>query len=316
MMNDNNKKEINKSIDSHEIMLDRSEKKFKILFENSPIGMAMVSHKTGDFLEVNQSLLDSIGYEREEFLKLSYWDITPREYDQQEMDQIEELNSTGKFGPNFKEYIRKDGSRYPIRISGFILTDVDGSKVVWGIIEDISKQRSLENELRYQAYHDELTGLPNRRMFYEKFYEMIDNGLNDNSVIGLLSIDLDGFKSVNDNYGHLIGDILLHEVSDRISQVMIGFDSFLARVGGDEFLLIINGISIGEDALDIGIEICKVLGQAFLIEENLISITASIGCSIFPEDSKDTHLLRKYADDATYDVKNSGGNSCIRYKKK
>lgn len=127
-----------------ELKLSRSEEKFRLLFEHSPVGMAMVDHATGDFLEVNQSVLQSSGYTREEFLNLSYWDITPKEYEAQEIAQIEDLNRCGHFGPNEKEYFRKDGTRYPVKISGFILTDVDGRKVVWGILEDITERKRAE----------------------------------------------------------------------------------------------------------------------------------------------------------------------------
>lgn len=123
--------------------LRRSEEKFQILFEHSPIGMALVDHATGKFLEANFALLAYTGYTKEEFLKLSFWDITPIEYASQEEMQIAELNRTGSFGPNKKEYIRKDGSRFPISLSGFILNDAEGRKLVWGIIEDISiKERA------------------------------------------------------------------------------------------------------------------------------------------------------------------------------
>ena len=127
------------AIDTSEQKLRRSEEKFEFLFKHSPIGMAMVDHVTGEFVEVNDSLLDSTQYTKSEFLKLSFWDITPPEYRAQEESQLDDLNRSGAFGPNRKEYIRKDGTRFPISIRGFILTDVDGRKLVWGIIEDLSK---------------------------------------------------------------------------------------------------------------------------------------------------------------------------------
>ena len=92
-----------------------AQNKFRMLFEQSPAGMALVLHETGEFLEVNNSVLESTGYTKAEFLNLSYWDLTPREYEQQEIDQLETLNRTGYFGPNFKVYIRKDGSRLPFQ---------------------------------------------------------------------------------------------------------------------------------------------------------------------------------------------------------
>lgn len=120
--------------------LRNSEDRFKFLFAHSPIGMAMVDHVTGEFVEVNDALLKYTQYSKEEFLRLSFWDITPKEFEVQEQEQIEMLNKTGSFGPNYKEYIRKDGSRFPISIRGFALTDVDGRKLVWGIIEDLSEK--------------------------------------------------------------------------------------------------------------------------------------------------------------------------------
>jgi|GEM_PF-1191205 len=123
--------------------LRRTEEKFEFLFKHSPIGMAMVDHATGDFLEVNDALLAYTQYTKAEFLKLSFWDITPPEYANQEAEQIAQLNSSGSFGPNYKEYIRKDGSRFPISIRGFILADADGRKLVWGVIEDLSSIKQV-----------------------------------------------------------------------------------------------------------------------------------------------------------------------------
>jgi len=126
--------------------ISESEKKFRLLFELSPVGLAMVSHETGEFLEVNDALLRQTGYSRSEFIKLKFWDITPPEYEAQELQQLRDLNETGHFGPNEKEYIRKDGSRYPIVISGAVFVDGSGNKVVWGIIEDITERRQAETE--------------------------------------------------------------------------------------------------------------------------------------------------------------------------
>jgi PAS domain S-box-containing protein len=119
--------------------LRRIKDHFITLFTHAPIGMALVDHGTGEFIDVNEALLSYTQYTKEEFLKLSFWDITPQEYQKQEEEQIQTLNRTGSFGLNHKEYIRKDGTRFPISIRGFILTDVDGRKLVWGIIEDLSK---------------------------------------------------------------------------------------------------------------------------------------------------------------------------------
>jgi PAS domain S-box-containing protein len=128
--------------------MSSSEEKFKTLFELSPTGMALIDYSTGKFLEVNQSLLKIIGYTKEEFLTLSFQDITPKEYKKIQLRELRDLTYTGNFGPNEKEYIKKDGTIYPIRISGFSFIDENKKKVIWTLIEDITKKK--EDEIIYK----------------------------------------------------------------------------------------------------------------------------------------------------------------------
>lgn len=131
--------------------LKKEKDKFHRLFELSPIGMALVDNETGHFLEANNRVLEDTGYSKDEFLNLSFWDITPREYEEQEAQQLLELNEKGCFGPNEKEYIRKDGTRYPIAISGFKYVDINGVEVVWGFIQDITNLKELDALVIKQA---------------------------------------------------------------------------------------------------------------------------------------------------------------------
>lgn len=176
---------------------DLAQNKFQMLFEQSPIGMALVLHETGEFLEVNDSVLKSTGYTKEEFLNLSYWDLTPIEYEQQEINQLNTLNETGRFGPNFKEYIRKDGSRYPLSISGALFRDVDGRKVVWGIIEDLSDRR--ERELIIKNQNEELLGLNAAK---DKLFSIMAHDLKNpfSAIIGSSDLLLSKFQE-NDLQG-------------------------------------------------------------------------------------------------------------------
>ncbi|AWG23342.1 hypothetical protein FFWV33_18300 [Flavobacterium faecale] len=158
---------------------------FQMLFEQSLVGMALADHETGRFLSVNKAVLLTTGYTEQEFLDLNYWDITPREYESQEIQQIEELNLTGRFGPYLKEYIRKDGTRYPISISGALYVDLHGKKVVWGIIQDITERIKAEKTIAKQNL--ELKKLNEDK---DRFITIIAHDLKSpfSTVLGLLDL--------------------------------------------------------------------------------------------------------------------------------
>ncbi|MBK1690881.1 PAS domain S-box protein [Ectothiorhodospira mobilis] len=133
---------------SQEILKQR-ESLFRGLFELSPVGMAMNDLETGEFLDFNSALLEPSGYTAGEFRGLSYWDLTPERYFPQEQEQLRQLQETGRYGPFEKEYIRKDGSRYPVLLNGFIMTDPATEKVVvWSVIQDISERKRVEQDMR------------------------------------------------------------------------------------------------------------------------------------------------------------------------
>lgn len=126
------------------IGLERSEMRLRVLFEFSPIGIALNDFETGAFLDLNHSLVAPTGYTPEEFMKLSYWDVTPEEYLPEEERALANLKETGRYGPFEKEYIRKDGSRYPVSLQGMLSEERDGRKVIWSLIEDISERKKLD----------------------------------------------------------------------------------------------------------------------------------------------------------------------------
>jgi len=138
-----------------------SEARLQLLFKLSPVGIALNSYDTGDFIDVNNALLASTGYSYNEFLKLSYWDITPEKYKDDEAHQLEMLEKTGQYGPYEKEYIRKDGSYCPVLLKGMIIHDSSGDKMICSFIEDISQRNQAEKSLQRSQKMDaigQLTG--------------------------------------------------------------------------------------------------------------------------------------------------------------
>ncbi len=127
--------------------LKQSETRLRALFELSPIGIALNDFETGQFIDVNQSLLNSSGYDKHSFINLSYWDITPKDYEKQEAAQLNQMIETNRYGPYEKEYINKNGERYPVLLSGMLITDASGKKLIWSIVEDISERKRQAQKL-------------------------------------------------------------------------------------------------------------------------------------------------------------------------
>ncbi len=173
------------------------------------------------------------------------------------------------------------------------------------ILTDISRlQEDIENA-RYLANYDSLTRLPNRLLFHDYMQQAQMKARRYGRLFALLFIDLDGFKPVNDQYGHSVGDHLLQHVAERLQQSVRETDR-VARIGGDEFTVIANDIKQLEDAGCVAEKIIQKFTEAFELDGRVIHISASIGISVYPEDSNDIDMLIKYADDAMYRAKAQG----------
>lgn len=167
-------------------------------------------------------------------------------------------------------------------------------------------------QLEHQALYDDLTGLPNRRLFAERLSQALALAQREGQTVGLLYFDLDGFKPVNDRLGHTVGDILLNRAAARMLSRVRKSDS-LGRVGGDEFTLLLGHIPSKEHAILVGRELLSRLAEPFDIEGHTIAITASMGIGIFPEGATDSAGLIHQADSAMYAVKRRGGNGVLCY---
>lgn len=177
--------------------------------------------------------------------------------------------------------------------------------------EEINKKNAelelLLNKMEHQANHDILTTLPNRHYFYYKLHKFI----KDSSDFSLLFIDLDGFKKVNDTYGHEEGDMVLKEVAKRLKEGF-GENSFLARLGGDEFVCIHRCLSSKELNPIVEATLQNII-EPYGVSSEISGISASIGVSQYPNDTKDSYELKNFADKAMYKAKRNGKNQMVYY---
>jgi diguanylate cyclase (GGDEF)-like protein len=174
-------------------------------------------------------------------------------------------------------------------------------------ITDITERRRAERELEHLAYHDRLTGLPNRTLLEEHLGVALARAGRHGHGVALLFLDLDDFKLVNDGFGHAAGDELLRDVAKRLQAVTRATD-LLARQGGDEFLLLVTDLGDDADALAASVagKLETALQEPFQLAGTSLDVRASIGVSIFPRDAEDAEALMRHADAAMYQAKNAG----------
>ena len=180
-------------------------------------------------------------------------------------------------------------------------------------IRDIAKAE-VEAKLQQQALSDVLTGLPNRRLLSDRLSQSIATAKRDASTIAMLYIDLDGFKLVNDSFGHNFGDLLLIRVAERISS-RIRKEDTLSRLGGDEFAVVISRLKVAKQATALADSLLQLIAKPFQIDGQEITIGASIGISVFPEQAKNESELLHFADSAMYAAKRSGKNRVVLFTK-
>jgi len=214
-------------------------------------------------------------------------------------------------GPCFNEYrvVRQDGQVLWLSSHARTLADASGRvRRMIGVSQDITERKHQEEEARYLAYHDTLTGLPNRRLLDDRLRQALLFAQRRDSRVALLVVDLDNFKQVNDALGHRAGDAVLREAAHRVAGCLRKADT-LARHGGDEFVVVIPDLQLDADVQVVAEKILRSLEPAFRVDGREFSIGASIGVSLFPGDTGDGEALLRNADVAMYRAKQLGRNN-------
>ena len=170
------------------------------------------------------------------------------------------------------------------------------------VAQDVTEQRRAEESIRWQAYHDPLTGLPNRALMRDRLDQMLAMSERSGERMALLFLDLNHFKQINDTLGHDAGDHVLKTVAARLTGCLRAEDT-VARIGGDEFVLLLPSLQAVGDAAGIAQKIMVVLAEPILMNHHEMFVTASVGSSVFPEDGRDADTLLKKADAAMYQLK-------------
>ena len=284
--------------------------RFRVAMDATAEAIVMVDRTTGSLVEVNTTACSMLGYSRQELFELGPTAIWT-ESDERLEEMYDELIADGSTGEVIDLLLRKDGSTIPVEIHRHAQQFGDGWVIV-GVFRDITDRKESERLLHHQAHYDQLTGLPNRVLFYEVLGKAIVAAQSRGWMVAVLFVDLDRFKNVNDTHGHSCGDELLVQVSQRLLGC-VRIRDVVGRLSGDEFavLLLMEGDFQGTVAY--ANKVLEALREPFLLGNNIeISATASIGIALCPDDAADSATLIKYADTAMYRAKREGRNT-IRF---
>ncbi|MCC7483916.1 MAG: EAL domain-containing protein [Burkholderiales bacterium] len=203
----------------------------------------------------------------------------------------------------------EDGGEYWERVSGEPIFARDGSfKGYRGVGKDVTEEKRVESRIRHMAQHDALTDLPNRLLLYDRVGQLIAASGRRPRVFALLFIDLDRFKNVNDSLGHQVGDKLLQAVAARLLACIRKSDT-VARIGGDEFVILLSSLADGQYAGAIAQKVLDLLSAPFGIESHELHVTPSVGICTYPQDGHDVETLTRNADTAMYHAKEMGRNN-------
>jgi diguanylate cyclase (GGDEF)-like protein/PAS domain S-box-containing protein len=287
--------------------LKESERNFRALADNANDGMQIIIDKT-TFAYANSRAAEITGYSVQELLSLAIIDLVHP--DEQEMieERYAAVARKETVSRQFEtSFVHKDRIRVPV--------EVTSARTVWHgrpaelvIFRDITERKKSEEEIQQLAYYDTLTRLPNRTLLHDRLHQAIALANRNNRLVGVLFLDLDRFKGINDTLGHVAGDRLLKAVAERLLATVRESDT-VSRLGGDEFIVILSGLAHEEDISKTAEKILAVIAEAIIIDSREIYTTASIGIAVFPDDGADSTLLLKNADIAMYQAKEQGRNN-------
>jgi len=289
------------------IIKDQQQRLAVSVFNHSHDGI-IISNSDNQIIEVNSSFSRITGYELPDIFKKN-----PRFLQSGKQDAafyhrmwahlLKHNHWTGELWNKHKE-----GHLFAVQTSISVIRNLQGGIDHFvAVFSDVTLRKTHEQALKRIAYFDELTGLPNRTLLSDRMSQGIAQTQRNEKIMAVCFLDLDGFKQVNDTFGHALGDKLLIAVTERISSCLRRIDT-LSRIGGDEFVLLLLDLGRAEEFIISVERVLEVLQQPFLIESNAIKVSVSIGVTLFPQNDNDADTLLRHADQAMYMAKQKGKN--------
>lgn len=287
---------------------EKKEKQLKVyarVFSNTTEAI-IIFDANGIIEHVNQAFTKITGYPREDVIGHDYHMLTSLQHSPEFYQGIWDTVLLKKSWEGELWTSKRDGTLYPVLM--IVVPILDKKKNIINIaciLHDMSEKKKHEQQLHQQAYYDPLTKLANRTLAYDRLEHAIANAQSNKNKVAVLFLDLDKFKQVNDTMGHDIGDVLLCEVGERLLRVCEDTDT-VSRLGGDEFLIILEGIIHYEYVIHVVEKIIGALNEPFIINEQLIHTSTSVGITFYPEDGSTVRRLLKNSDIAMYRAKAKG----------
>ncbi|SFK67655.1 PAS domain S-box-containing protein/diguanylate cyclase (GGDEF) domain-containing protein [Paenibacillus sp. 1_12] len=307
---------INKRLSYKDSTIQTHERWYHSLYENNSNGIVSVDI-FGNIMGFNAAVTRITGLQEADFINkhISHIGLKIVEEERENTKNFYYQSFT-KQPQSYETVLIANGNRVDLSIIN-VPVEIQGKLVGNHIIaKDITEEKQSKEKVQHLAYHDELTGLPNRRRFNQVLAEAIEETKGTDLKFAVMVLDIDRFKLINDSLGHTYGDIFLQEMCERISTSIQGYKVTLARIGGDEFTLLCDNSYTESEAIEIAERIIESVQFPYRLKDNDFYITASIGIAMYPQHGADDVQLLKNADTAMYEVKKNGKNGYFLFTNK